>query len=306
MLATSKPFRHCKEAELINFSQTNALLECSAENELSVDIKVLLSQFEKKQIFKNGIKLKKATELFGVLNVVLFTPDDLYLLKAGSSDRRRFIDFTLSQILPRYFMLIKEYSKVLENKSKILRAYYEKPSLLTILPEYNQKIAELSAEIISYRLLFIKELNELAGKIHSNISGEKEELILYYKTINDPTVQNISYQIETQYQNELRSGICLVGTHRDDFTAGINGKEVKTFASQGQTRTAALALKLAEREIIKKNIGGTPIMLLDDVLSDLDDKRQQYIIEKISEGQVFLSACHLDEKLQKNAKVFNI
>lgn len=236
-----------------------------------------------RQLFSNGVKLKTAAELAGILNTVLFCPEDLSLIRAGGAERRRFLDGAICQLRPRYAQALTEYSRLYDHKTRILRDWPENPSLLQTLDDFNLRMAQTGAIVIHYRAHFIKRLQERAPAIHADFSGGREGLELGYETVStvtDPQKQprellsQLLEHQESHRQAEIDSRQCLSGPHKDDLTVNIGGKNAKTYASQGQTRTAALSLKLAQREIFQEETGEWPVLLLDDVLSELDPKRQ--------------------------------
>ena len=201
-----------------------------------------------RQLFSNGVRLKTAGELAGILNTVLFCPEDLSLIKAGGGERRRFLDGAICQLRPRYAQALAEYNRLYEHKTRILRDWPENPSLLDTLDDFNLALCQTGAIVIHYRAHFVKRLRELLP------------LLLEHQ--------------EKHRQAEIDSRQCLSGPHKDDLTVKIGGQSAKTYASQGQTRTAALSLKLAQREIFQEETGEWPVLLLDDVLSELDARRQ--------------------------------
>ena len=257
-----------------------------------------------RQLYSNGVKLKTAGELAGILNTVLFCPEDLSLIKAGAAERRKFLDGAICQLRPRYAQALAEYNRLYEHKTRILRDWPENPSLLQTLDDFNLRMAQTGAILIHYRAHVIKRLRERAPAIHTEVSGGREGLELGYETISgDPQrpprellPQLLEHQ-EAHRQAELDSRQCLSGPHKDDLTVFIGGQLAKTYASQGQTRTAALSLKLAQREIFQEETGEWPVLLLDDVLSELDAKRQGFVLNRIRGGQVFITCCE-EEKLE--------
>jgi len=259
----------------------------------------------RRQLYANGVRLKKADELSGLLNTVLFCPEDLYLIKEGAAARRRFLDDCICQLRPRYAVALAEYKRLHEHKTRILKDSEEKPSLLDTLDDFSLRMAQCGAILIHYRAHFIKRLIEVAPDIHSDCSGGREKLSLRYETVStvtDPLAQPkdllpqlLAHQ-EAHRAAELAVRQCLSGPHKDDIAVEIDGNAAKTFASQGQTRTAALALKLAARDIFYQDTGEWPVLLLDDVLSELDARRQEFVLNRISSGQVFITCCE-EEKL---------
>ena len=247
--------------------------------------------------------VRTASDLSAVLNTVFFCPEDLQLIKEGAAARRRFIDNSLCQLRPRYAAALAEYQRLHEHKTRILRDCADRPDLIATLPDFNLRMAETGAILIHYRSRFVKMLSEYAAPAHGECSGGREQLSVQYKTVKTVTdplgdhkllvVQLLEHQREHHY-GEISSRQCLSGPHKDDIEVLLDGLSARSYASQGQTRTAALALKLAAREIHKEIIGEYPILLLDDVLSELDPKRQEYVLNRIGSGQVFITCCEED------------
>ena len=262
----------------------------------------------------NGVKQKRQSDLSEVFRCVLFSPDDLYLIKDGPAARRRFLDIALCQLRPRYALALAEYGRLYDHKSKILKSREESPGLLALLPEFTAGMARYGAAIIRYRAAVLKKLAVSAEKIHGEIAGNGERLSLFYQTVSnieDPLAeerileQRLLEHSQSHYEAELAAGNCLTGPHKDDFIVEIDGRNARSFASQGQTRTAALAVKFAERELMREDCGEYPVMLLDDVLSELDSRRQEYLIDRTGGGQVIITCCEKSERLKKlNAATF--
>ncbi len=253
-----------------------------------------------RQLFCNGVKKKTAGDISGVLQTVLFCPEDLMVLKTGAAPRRRLADNALCQLRPNYEAALTEYNRILEQKSRILKDRFENPALLEILPEYNMRLCQVGALLISYRARFFEGLGAAAKNYHGRFSGGKEDFSLVYHTVStvkDPFApiavlqQDLQDHLESHYRAELESMQCLTGPHKDDFDVTLSGMPVKTFGSQGQVRTAAISLKLAQRELMQRESGEMPVLLLDDVLSELDALRQDFILNQITGGQVFITCC---------------
>lgn len=307
MLSCGRSFRTRFDRELVgfDFSSAEILAEVwSHERDQTINIK--LNPGQSKKITVNGVR-KTAGELSRVVNTVLFCPDDLNLIKDGAAVRRRMMDNAISQIRPRYAEFLSEFNKLYEHKTRILKDWREKPSLLDTLDEFSDGMCRASAQIIRYRAAFAARLDQAAAPIHREFSGEGEELSMKYKTVStvrDPfaSAKEIYYDIcehqEKHRQAELESAQCLTGAHKDDLEIYINGSAARSFASQGQTRTAALSIKLAEREIFLTETGEAPILLLDDVLSELDVKRQEFVLNRIGGGQTLISCCE-DEGISR-------
>ena len=301
-LGSGKAFRTQKTGELVKlgaeFGEISGWLY-SQERQQSLRWLLFPGQ-RPRQLFQNGVKKKSAGEISGVLQTVLFCPEDLMVLKTGASARRRLADHALCQLRPNYEAALTEYGRILEQKSRILKDYRENPALLEILPEYNTRLCQVGALLISYRARFFEGLAREAKQYHELFSGGAEEFHLEYKTvsnISDPFAttgeleQKLLAHLKSHYRAELDSSQCLTGPHKDDFDVKLSGMSVKAFGSQGQTRTAAISLKLAQRKLMASQSGQIPVLLLDDVLSELDPGRQDFVLNQITEGQVFITCC---------------
>lgn len=305
MLSCARSFRTRFDRELVGFDYSSADILAdiySHGRQQTVSIRLIPGQ--SKKILVNGVK-KTAGELSGLMNTVLFCPDDLNLIKEGAAVRRRLLDNAISQIRPRYAEILSEFNRLYEHKTRILKDWREKPSLLDTLDDFSDGMCRASAQLIRYRAAFAARLNDAAPMIHREFSGENEALEICYRTVStvdDPfaPAKEIYYRVcehqERHRQAELDSGQCLTGAHKDDLEILINGRSARSFASQGQTRTAALSLKLAEREIFLSETGEYPILLLDDVLSELDVKRQEFVLNRIGGGQTLITCCE-DENI---------
>ena len=301
-LGSGKGFRTQKSAELVGLGAEFAQIEgkvFSQEREQSIRW-VLFPASRPRQLYRNGVKKKTAADIAGVLQTVLFCPEDLMVLKAGSSSRRKLADNAICQLRPNYEAALTEYNRILEQKNRILKDRYENPALLEILPEYNTRLCQVGALLISYRARFFSGLGREAAEYHSHFSGGKEEFSLTYRTVSnieDPfaTVPELEGKLQehlqSHYRAELESASCLTGPHKDDFDVTLSGLSLKAFGSQGQVRTAAISLKLAQRALMEKESGEMPVLLLDDVLSELDPGRQDFVLNQITKGQVFITCC---------------
>lgn len=303
-LSMGKSHRTRSDRELVRFEQEGFRLEASIHSRDRDFVSQIDVGFgKKKRITVNQVPVKAAADLSAVLNTIFFCPEDLQLIKEGAAARRRFIDASLSQLRPRYAAALSEYQRLHEHKTRILRDCADRPDLIATLPDFNLRMAETGAILIHYRSRFIRMLSACAAAAHSECSGGRERLELQYKTVKTVTdpfgdhkllvIQLLEHQRERHYA-EVSSRQCLSGPHKDDMEVLLDGLSARSYASQGQTRTAALALKLAAREIHKEIIGEYPILLLDDVLSELDPKRQEYVLNRIGSGQVFITCCEED------------
>ena len=301
-LGTGKSFRAQKNAEMVRFEAEFADITgdlFSQERDQSLRW-VLFRGAKPRQLYHNGVKKKAAGEIAGVLPAVLFCPEDLGVLKAGAAQRRRLGDQTLCQLRPNYEAALTEYNRIIEQKNRILKDRVDNPAVLEILPEYNARLCQYGALIISYRARFYEALGKAAAQFHSQFSGGAEEFFLQYRTVSTITdpfapVETLRGQLEehlhSHYRAELESMQCLTGPHKDDFDVSLNGIDLKAYGSQGQTRTSAISLKLAQRQMMAGQLGEEPLLLLDDVLSELDARRQDFVLNQIDKGQGFITCC---------------
>lgn len=301
-LGSGKSFRTQRSGELVRLGADFADLEGSVySQERNQTLRwVVFPAARPRQVYCNGVKKKTASDIAGVLQTVLFCPEDLMVLKAGASARRRLGDHALCQLRPNYEAALSEYGRILEQKNRILKDRHENPALLEILPDYNTRLCQVGALIISYRARFYAGLGREAAQFHGHFSGGAEQFRLDYKTVSTVTdpfapVSTLTGQLldhlQSHYRAELECAQCLSGPHKDDFDVTLSGLSLKAFGSQGQVRTAAISLKLAQRELMAKESGEIPVLLLDDVLSELDPGRQDFVLNQIDKGQVFITCC---------------
>ena len=285
-LSSARSHRARYDREMIRLDGEDALIRGAVESRgREFLLEARLARGRRRQLSSNGVRLKTAGELSGILNTVLFCPEDLLLIREGAAARRRFLDCAICQLRPRYAQALAEYNRLYEHKTRILRDWPENPSLLETLEDFNVRMAQA---------------------VHRDFSGGREALSLTYQTVSsvsDPTAapQQILEQLrdhqERHRQAELDSRQCLSGPHKDDLLVELDGRSAKTYGSQGQTRTAALSLKLAQRDIFFQETGEYPVLLLDDVLSELDARRQAFVLNHIQGGQIFITCCE-EEKLE--------
>ncbi|MBQ3372945.1 MAG: DNA replication/repair protein RecF [Oscillospiraceae bacterium] len=300
LLAYGKSFRTRFDKELVNFGYSSSeILADVTSHEREQTVTIQIKPGVPKRILVNGVK-KTANELSRTLNVVLFCPDDLNLIKEGAAVRRKLLDSAIGQIRPQYNEILSEYNRLFDHKTRILKDWHEKPSLLDTLDEFSEGMCRCSAKLIRYRAAYTSRLSEASAPIHREFSGSGEELAIRYQTVSTVTnpfssEKEIYYEIydhqEKHRRAEIESGQCLTGVHKDDLEITINGNSARNYASQGQARTAALSMKLAEREILLSETGEYPILLLDDVLSELDMKRQEFVLNRIGGGQTLITCC---------------
>ena len=301
-LGSGKSFRAQRTAEMVRFGAEFADISGNVfaqERQQSLRW-VLFSDRRVRQVWRNGAKKKTAADIAGVMSTVLFCPEDLMVLKTGAAARRRLGDHALCQLRPNYDAALTEYNRILEQKNRILKDHFENPAVLEILPEYNTRLCQVGALLISYRARFYDSLGKAAAEYHDQFSGGAEEFSLQYKTVStvrDPfapvqtLVEDLQAHLQSHYRAELETAQCLTGPHKDDFDVSLSGIDLKAYGSQGQTRTAAISLKLAQRELMRRESGQEPVLLLDDVLSELDPGRQDFVLNQIVSGQVFITCC---------------
>jgi len=309
-LAAGRSFRQISDKELISFYCDNACIRAGVISDgREQTLEARLFRGRRRELSANGVKLKKASELTGRLTAVQFGPDDLELIKDGAAVRRKLMDQCLSQLRPGYLASLLEFNRLYENKTRILRDYHEKPSLLELLDDFNLRLAEQSARLIHYRAAFAASISRRAVEIHNEFSGDSEKLEINYKTVGGLNVagrkpeQILPELLEhqrTHYHAELKSGLCLSGAHKDDLEVNINGVPARKYGSQGQMRTASVSIKLAERELHFDDRGEYPVLLLDDVLSELDETRRGFVLGRIKDGQVIITCCDDNAALEMN------
>ena len=303
LLTGGKSFRTWYDRELIAFGADRAMVDGRFyARGRDQRMELALYRGRTRQTKLNGAK-RKGTEHTETLKAILFSPDDLGMVRGPAAGRRRLMDTAISQLRPGYAALLADYGRLYENKLRILKDWREKPSLLDALDEFSESLCRYSARLIRYRASFARRLNESAAPIQREFSSGAEELEIRYATVSSVTDPEASETeifravMERQAQlrqAELDSASCLVGAHKDDLVFTLNGADAGRFASQGQVRTAALSVKLAEREIFLRETEETPVLLLDDVLSELDASRQEFVLNRIGGGQTLVTCCEAE------------
>lgn len=294
-----KSHRTNKEKELIKFDAESTKIKVTAERLTGEKVvEAFISKNAKKVVRINSLSILKIGELFGNINSVFFSPEDLKLVKESPADRRRFIDIDISQISKVYFYNLIKYNKILAQRNKLLKSCFDKQQAQRGLDIWNEQLAQVGAKIIFARLNFITRLDKIAHDVHSSLSENKEDLVLSYTGITGENVDDIYREFYSQLENSIEKDLSLgytsVGPHRDDIKIVVNDIDIRSFGSQGQQRTTALSLKLAELEIFKNEIGEYPVLILDDVLSELDEKRCRNLLDSISKTQVILTGTDFD------------
>lgn len=298
LASIGRTFRLNSENELIKFHENKSLVEVSMlKNNYNTKIELQLERNKKKFVLINGVKLDKTSEMIGILNNVIFTPDDMKIIKGSPVERRKFVNIDISQIKPKYKYLLNKYKRICTERNIILKNYCTNPGNKDIINIWNDYLVNIGTEIILYRQDYINNLKKYATNIYADISGNKEKFDLSYlcNAVNldnvdkDDVKKHYYDKIHSNFNNEIQNKVTMYGPHKDDILIKINDKECKYFGSQGQQRSAILAIKLAEIEIIKEEIGEYPVLLLDDVLSELDNKRKGFLINYIQGIQTFIT-----------------
>ena len=287
LCSLGKSFRAKKDNEMIKLNEENAIVEIEYEKS-DRDGKIKIEIGNKKNIYLNGIKIKKLSELLGNLNIVIFTPDDINILKGGPQNRRRFLDIMISQLRPNYMHILNLYLKTIEQRNKYLRQIKEEHKDENLLEIWDEKLAEYAIKICEYREEFLNKIINKIKNIHNNITNGEEQIELEYITECDNKEKYLQL-LKERRKLDIIKGFTTQGIHRDDFVIYINKKEIKIFGSQGQNRTAMLSLKLAELQVIYDEIGEYPILLLDDFMSELDKTRRKNFLENIEGTQVIIT-----------------
>ena len=291
---TSKSHKGAKDKDLIYFGKEEAHIRVMIDKSgKKFQIDLHLKKNKSKGIAINKIPIKKASDLFGILNIVFFSPEDLNIVKNGPNERRKFLDLELCQLDKIYLSNLTKYNKILQQRNKLLKDIYYKPELKDTLSIWDMQLVGYGCQIIESRDKFIRELNPIVTDIHSGISGGKERMLLEYEP--NITSENFENKLMQSLERDLKMGQTSVGPHRDDFSFMIDSVDIRKYGSQGQQRTSALALKLAEIELVRNVIHDSPVLLLDDVLSELDSNRQNFLLNCIHSTQTIITCTGLEE-----------
>ena len=302
---TTKSHRGTKDRDMIRFGEEESHIETIVEkNGVDFQIDMHLKKNSPKGIAVNKIPIRKASELFGLIHFVFFSPEDLNIIKNGPAERRRFIDLELCQLDKLYLSDLSSYNKVLNQRNHLLKDIAYRPDLLDTLSVWDTQLIEYGRRIIDKRKNFVDELNQIIQQIHSNISGGRENLILKY----EPNIDDIFFEDELSRAKNKDLKLCqtTVGPHRDDMLFSIDGVDIRKYGSQGQQRTSALSLKLSEIDLVRKSIHNTPVLLLDDVLSELDSNRQNYLLNSITDIQTIITCTGLEEFVKNRFQIDKI
>ena len=299
-----KSFRAKKDKEMIMLGEEKSNIEIEYEK-TDRDGKIKIELGNKKIVYINGIKIKKLSELLGKVNVVIFTPDDINILKGGPQNRRRFLDIMISQLRPNYMYNLNLYLKTLEQRNNYLRQIREENKNENMLDIWDEELSNYAINIYNYRKEFIEKIKNKIKNIHSEITNNKEEIEIEYLSECNSKEKYLEL-LKQRRKLDVIKGYTTKGIHRDDFNIYINKKELGIYGSQGQHRTAILSLKLSELNIVKDEIGESPILLLDDFMSELDEKRRKNFLEKINDVQVIITCTEKIDIENKEILVYNV
>ena len=303
--ATTKSHRGSKDKEIIQFDRDESHIKLNVrKRDVPYRIDMHLKKNRAKGVAVNGVPIKKASELFGIVNVVFFSPEDLNLIKNGPAERRRFIDLELCQLNKLYVHSLVQYNKIVTQRNKLLKDIMFRPDYEETLDIWDMQLVQYGREVIRCREAFVGQLNDLIGGIHRQWSGEKESLHISYEP--NVTVDMFEDTLRKSRPSDLKQRTTLTGPHRDDLSFIINDIDIRRFGSQGQQRTAALSLKLAEIELVKKIVNDYPILLLDDVLSELDGSRQNHLLSGINHIQTMITCTGLEDFVNNRFRIDKI
>ena len=308
LTGTTKSHRGTKDRDLIKFDQDEAHIETVVEKRgVPFKIDIHLKKNSPKGIAINKIPIKKASELFGIINIVFFSPEDLNIIKNGPAERRKFIDMELSQLDKVYLNDLSNYNRIVNQRNKLLKDMFDRKDLLDTLDIWDMQLVHYGNRVIERRKLFIDQMNDIIGNVHKKLTGGKERLELLY----EPGVKDHSFEhaLLKNRERDMRMKSTSIGPHRDDICFMCGDLDIRKFGSQGQQRTSALSLKLSEIELVKQEIKDTPILLLDDVLSELDKHRQNYLLDSIRDVQTLITCTGLDDFVNHRFsinKIFNV
>lgn len=300
--ATTKSHKGTKDKDIISFGKEEAHIKSIVEKEgIETKIDMHLRTSKSKFIALDGLKIKKAADLLGVLNVVFFAPEDLSIIKDGPGERRRFADMELCQLDNFYLYNLTNYNKLINQRNKLLKDIYFNPGLRETLSIWDSQLISYGSKIIERRSAFAEQIGDILKEYHFKLSGGRENIEIKYEP--DITIENYKKAMDESREKDISAKVTLVGPHRDDFSFIVNGIDIRKFGSQGQQRTAALALKLSEIELVKKITKDKPVLLLDDVLSELDSNRQNYLLDCINDIQTIITCTGLDDFVNGNFKI---
>lgn len=297
MCCIGKSFRAANDKEIIKWECETAKLHLQAQTgSYDTTVDILLNSNGKKAVNVDGIPIVRLAELIGRLNAVVFSPEDLKLVKESPKERRRYIDIVISQVRPSYYYSLSLYTKALHQRNKLLKDCNKNEKLIKAIPAFDIQLAKYATDIIIKRNEYIKILSEIAKEYHQQISGGKEDLLVQYQPsiiCENPRDIYDAYlkKLEEKQKDDIKNGVTSLGPHKDDIKLIVSGTDARIYSSQGQQRTVALSLRLSEAKLIKKETGHMPVLLLDDILSELDESRQKYLIDHLETDQAFITVA---------------
>lgn len=305
LAATTRSHKKSKDKDIIKFGEENSFIKLTVnKRDVKHRIDVNLKNAGNKGIAIDGIPIKRSTELFGLINIIIFSPEDLSIVKDGPGERRRFMDMELCQLSRLYYSNLSTYNKILEQRNSTLKQIAFNKGMEDTLEIWDMQIAEAGRALIKERRHFIEMTNEIIKEIHKNLTSEEETIELLY----EPSVNEENYEevLKKKRDIDIKNTTTMSGPHRDDFGIYINKTDVRVYGSQGQQRTSALSLKLAEIELVKKIINDNPILLLDDVMSELDSRRRAALLSTISDLQTIITCTGYDDFIKQRINVDKI
>ena len=303
--ATTKSHKGSKDKDIIKFENEEAHIRVNMKKrDVGHRIDMHLKKNGSKGVAIDGISIKKSTELFGMINMIFFSPEDLSIVKNGPGERRRFMDMEICQLSRIYYNNLQNYNKVLEQRNNLIRQIYFQPSLKDTLEVWDDQLVSFGTAVIRERNNFISMLNDIIIEIHDKLTSGKEKIELKYEP--NVKIEDFGAVLLQKREADLKNGSTLTGPQRDDFGIIINDRDVRLFGSQGQQRTAALSLKLAEIELVKKIINDTPVLLLDDVMSELDSTRRNALLETIQGIQTIITCTGYDDFIRERISIDKI
>jgi DNA replication and repair protein RecF len=302
MISTTKSHRGVRDRDMIRFGMEEShIRSLIMKGGIDYRVDMHLRKNKSKGIAINGQRIRKASELIGLLHIVFFSPEDLGIVKNGPAERRRFMDMELCQLDASYLHNLNQYNKTVENRNRLLRDMYQFPDLQDTLSIWDDQLINYGRQIIESRRGFISDLNEIVGDIHSKLSGNREHLTILYEPNTE--ADEFEEKLRRSRERDIHMKSTSVGPHRDDFSFMDRDTDLRRYGSQGQQRTCALSLKLSEIDLVKKVIGHRPVLMMDDVLSELDSGRQNYLLSTIGGIQTFITCTGLDEFVNNRFKI---
>lgn len=302
LAATTKSHRGSKDREMIQFHADEAHIRLQYQKQgIAHQLDMHLKKNRAKGVAIDRIPIRRSSDLLGQIPVIFFSPEDLKIIKNGPSERRKFMDLELSQLESLYLYYLSKYNKILMQRNNLLKQIRFQEHLIDTLEAWDIQMVKYGSEIIRYRQEFIRHLNLIICGIHKHLTGQQEEMKIEYE--NSAAYDTFLTELTKKRNVDLKYATTNIGPHRDDIKFLVNGIDIRRFGSQGQQRTAALSLKLAQIQLVKEVLKDSPILLLDDVLSELDSHRKVYLLEGIKNIQTFITCTGLDEFIHQHLPI---